>query len=131
MDLYKSAKWKILREQVLSEQDSKCYYCDSTATQVDHRFPLKQFPELGLDKSNLVAICRECNEAKGNGVTKLNQERLISIIDAFVSGKGNIEPLFYKGYVPLSRYEVLSRRKRGLAKRTWQQRRKEQLSLRV
>lgn len=128
MNLYSSKEWKSLRNQVLSEHNEVCYYCDGKATQVDHMFPLKQFPELALEKTNLVAVCRECNEAKGNGVNKLDNARLIAIIESFAAGKGNIEPLFYKGYVPLTRYDVSVKRRRGVAKKTWQQRRAKELS---
>jgi hypothetical protein len=112
--MYHSREWKEIRPKVFARHGTKCHYCGENATQVDHLFPLKQFPELALSLDNLVPVCARCNEAKGNGVKKLQLERLVQIIEHLLLGNGMIEEHFHKGYVPLDKLSVLKQRKRGL-----------------
>ena len=67
---YASSEWRLVREQVIQEQERVCQECgrrvktDYDLT-VDHIKPRSKFPELALDKSNLQVLCRRCNSAKG------------------------------------------------------------------
>lgn len=124
---YTSDEWKTIRNEVFAESGRVCYYCDAPATQVDHRLPARIFPELRFDKSNLVPCCKACNEAKGNEYTRLSRERQAEVAKALSEGRGNIEPGFHRGAVPLTRAEVAKLRKRGFAKNTVLEQRKKEL----
>jgi 5-methylcytosine-specific restriction endonuclease McrA len=68
---YESAEWRRLRYEVILEQGRKCAVCgrtpaDGIIINVDHVRPLRKFPELALDKTNLQVLCHECNHGKGN-----------------------------------------------------------------
>jgi hypothetical protein len=57
---YRSEAWKVLRASVLRRDHGICAYCGGTATTADHVKPRsKGGPD---DLSNLVAVCKECNE---------------------------------------------------------------------
>jgi 5-methylcytosine-specific restriction endonuclease McrA len=58
--------WRALRAQVLREEPW-CYIdgCGRLSTQVNHILPLKYYPDLALDRSNLAGICASCNARKG------------------------------------------------------------------
>jgi len=69
--LYSSARWQRMRRRVLDEEAWTCHYCGRLATLVDHRIPLRVAPHLGLERSNLVAACRSCNQQRaGRGATR-------------------------------------------------------------
>jgi 5-methylcytosine-specific restriction endonuclease McrA len=70
---YASPEWRILREQVITEQGRRCRQCKRLITDdfeltVDHIKPRSKFPELALDKSNLRVLCRQCNSSKGDAI---------------------------------------------------------------
>lgn len=51
------------RDEVLAEARHLCHYCKAPATVADHYIPLALGgPDI---KANLVAACRDCNQAKG------------------------------------------------------------------
>lgn len=66
---YASAAWKAVRKQVLA-RDWHCVLCASipngnqysVSTVVNHKKPLKMYPELALDLSNLEGICKACHD---------------------------------------------------------------------
>lgn len=63
---YKTTIWKKLRLEVLEKNNYDCEHCKSKgeankANTVHHIKHLKQCPELALDKSNLMAVCKECH----------------------------------------------------------------------
>jgi len=65
----KGHRWRKLREQVLDGNDT-CWLCGSSqppADTVDHVLPIKYFPELAHDISNLRPAHRSCNSSKGAG----------------------------------------------------------------
>lgn len=84
---YVSGDWKKLRKEVLKEQHDECQMCKargdhSKAVTVHHIKHLKQYPQLALTKSNLMAVCKECHnelhpEKNRNHKAKvqLNEER--------------------------------------------------------
>lgn len=57
---------KQLRRTVLKESGLTCHYCGKFGGEltVDHLVPLSRGGK--NERSNLVAACRDCNEAKGN-----------------------------------------------------------------
>ena len=73
---FDSQKWRRLRYQVLLEADGKCCLCGRSAREhaialeVDHIKPRSRFPNLALVKSNLQALCFDCNRGKMNHDTR-------------------------------------------------------------
>ena len=68
---YASPEWKLLRNEVISEQGRRCGVCGTTAIRdrdvtVDHIRPRSKHPHLALSKDNLQVLCRSCNARKGN-----------------------------------------------------------------
>lgn len=67
---YNSWEWKRIRYQVLKERGARCSICGADNTNarivVDHIKPLRQYPELALEKSNLQVLCDDCNKGKSN-----------------------------------------------------------------
>lgn len=82
---YNSAAWLHIRDEVLEEQHHECQICKAKgiyteAVTVHHIKHLRQHPELALNKSNLMAVCKDChNELHHRCVNKpklqLNIER--------------------------------------------------------
>ncbi len=70
---YSSPEWRLLRAEVIEEQGRRCRKCgrhiawDFDLT-VDHIKPISKFPNLGLDKSNLQVLCRQCNSSKRDAI---------------------------------------------------------------
>ena len=57
----RSGKWSEVRKKHLSE-NGKCYGCESVKDlEVHHLKPFHLFPELELDPSNLVTVCKHCH----------------------------------------------------------------------
>jgi len=68
--VYSTAAWQRLRRRVLEEEAYTCHYCHRLASVADHVIPLRLRPDLGLERSNLVASCRSCNRRRvGRGET--------------------------------------------------------------
>jgi 5-methylcytosine-specific restriction endonuclease McrA len=66
---YLSKPWRALREQVLRENNYLCKVSEmlgevTTANIVDHWRPRKLFPELELDRSNLVPMSNHYHNVK-------------------------------------------------------------------
>lgn len=63
-----SKVWPKLREAALAIHGHKCNQCQSTVAplHVDHIKPIKHYPELALDLSNLQVLCAPCNLRKGD-----------------------------------------------------------------
>jgi len=63
---YSSSEWAKIRYQVLKEQGRECVVCGATKNlTVDHIKPLRKYPELAKDITNLQVMCRLCNRGKG------------------------------------------------------------------
>lgn len=66
--ILRSAKWKALRKEIISEQGRACLKCGSTPDlknlHIDHIKPFKKYPELAFCKDNLQVLCKRCNFAK-------------------------------------------------------------------
>jgi len=65
---YGKGAWKRLRVQALNRDHWLCQEClrrgkITTAREVHHKLPLEEYPELGLELSNLESLCHECHEA--------------------------------------------------------------------
>ena len=65
---YDDTRWKRLRLAFL-KQSPLCEDCRlrgrvTAASHVDHKVPLKDAPERGLDWSNLAALCGPCHSSK-------------------------------------------------------------------
>ncbi len=63
---YKSAAWKKARALSIALHDGLCQDCLENgkrvrADMVHHIKPLRQFPELALDQSNLRPLCNKCH----------------------------------------------------------------------
>lgn len=61
---YNSSIWKRTSKQVLLESDYVCAMCGDEATMTDHIISVKQDWSRRLDRSNLQASCKRCNDKK-------------------------------------------------------------------
>ena len=61
---YNSKVWKETSRLVLLENEYICEYCGAEATMTDHVIPLKRDWNRRLDRKNLKASCKRCNDAK-------------------------------------------------------------------
>lgn len=61
---YNSTIWKQTSKQVLLEADYVCAMCGDEATMTDHIISVKQDWSKRLDRNNLQAICKKCNDKK-------------------------------------------------------------------
>lgn len=66
---YKTTKWKRKRKQILKRDGYLCVECKRygrmrEATTVHHIKELEDYPELGVEESNLESLCRECHNKK-------------------------------------------------------------------
>lgn len=61
---YNSSIWKRTSKQVLLESDYVCAMCGDEATMTDHIISVKQDWSRRLDRSNLQASCKKCNDKK-------------------------------------------------------------------
>lgn len=61
---YNSKVWKETSRIVLLENDYICEYCGGEATMTDHVIPIKKDWNRRLDRSNLKASCKRCNDAR-------------------------------------------------------------------
>ena len=58
--------WRTLRSEVLKEQHNECQICKGNglveiAVTVHHVKYVRYFPQLALDKDNLMCVCKECH----------------------------------------------------------------------
>lgn len=60
----KNWKWLHLRGWMLIESNYTCRDCGSPASIVHHIKPVSEFPELQLEKSNLVVVCNDCHKKR-------------------------------------------------------------------
>lgn len=64
--LYRTARWRALRNKVL-EAEPYCCVCGSTVDlTVDHKIPPRGDEELFFDFYNLQVLCRDCHRIKTN-----------------------------------------------------------------
>lgn len=61
---YNSSIWKRTSKQVLLEADYICAMCGDEATMTDHIISVKQDWSKRLDRDNLQASCKKCNDKK-------------------------------------------------------------------
>lgn len=61
---YNSKVWKELSKIVLLENDYVCEYCGEEATMTDHYIPIKRDWSKRLDRKNLKASCKRCNDRR-------------------------------------------------------------------
>ena len=71
---YKSSIWLHKREEILIRDNKECQICKAKgryhkAECVHHIKHLRQYPNLALDNSNLIAVCNSCHN-------KLHPEKL-------------------------------------------------------
>ncbi len=64
---YHSSAWRRVRKMALQRDKYICQLrlsqkCTTIATEVHHKKPRKQFPDLALDLDNLVSCCWFCHE---------------------------------------------------------------------
>lgn len=64
---YQSGPWRRVRLLALQHDHYLCQAClkknrFTTATEVHHIKPLEEYPELGLELSNLQSLCWDCHE---------------------------------------------------------------------
>ena len=74
---YRSAEWKLLREQIMNQHQNVCRMCnrvlDRSEITIDHIMPRSKFPDLPLVANNMQVLCRPCNSSKGARV--LSQQK--------------------------------------------------------
>lgn len=61
---YNSSIWKRTSKQVLLESDYVCAMCGDEAIMTDHIISVKQDWSRRLDRNNLQASCKKCNDKK-------------------------------------------------------------------
>ena len=61
---YNSSIWKRTSKQVLLESDYVCAMCGDEATMTDHIVSVKRDWSRRLDRTNLQASCKRCNDKK-------------------------------------------------------------------
>lgn len=66
---YQSRRWKLLRQQVMKEENYICRSCKkegiiTKASVCDHIIPVKREPELAWTRFNLQALCKKCHDTK-------------------------------------------------------------------
>lgn len=71
LGFFRSQEWKVLRYKVLLRDNSTCLCCgrsakDGYVMNVDHIMPIKKFPKLIREISNLQTLCSNCNAGKSN-----------------------------------------------------------------
>ncbi|MGR6008365.1 HNH endonuclease [Bacillus cereus] len=59
-----------IKNALFSISNEKCAFCESKPAEsgnieVEHYIPKSEYPHLTFDWSNLLPVCRKCNEAKG------------------------------------------------------------------
>lgn len=65
---YKSKRWKIKRQAILTRDRFQCRECRRfglmvNAAVVHHAYPTEEFPEFSWDDWNLVSLCVGCHNA--------------------------------------------------------------------
>lgn len=62
----RTIEYKMWREEVLKRDNYKCRMCacENIPLQVDHRRPLKLFPEMRLNLNNGRTLCKDCHIQK-------------------------------------------------------------------
>ena len=64
---YSSHEWSELRYRAFLEYGRECVVCGTTKNlTVDHIKPLRKYPDLARDITNLQVLCRLCNRGKGD-----------------------------------------------------------------
>jgi len=68
---YKSREWAVLRYKALKKHSGRCQLCGRTAADgsvisVDHIKPIRKYPHLAMEETNLQVLCRVCNRGKGS-----------------------------------------------------------------
>ena len=53
--------WYAVRKKVLERDSHKCVVCHQKAVQVHHVLPVCNFPELVLETTNLLSLCKKCH----------------------------------------------------------------------
>lgn len=61
---YNSSIWRRTSKQVLLESDYVCAMCGDEATMTDHIVSVKRDWSRRLDRTNLQASCKRCNDKK-------------------------------------------------------------------
>lgn len=123
---YKNPK---IKQQLISETNGKCAYCESKVTpvypgDVEHIKPKSKFPELTLNYDNLTFACFQCNNKKSdyyrseNGVINPFEDNPDDFIFAFgilvLSYPGNSTGTATVLILDLNRPELVERRKEKL-----------------
>lgn len=64
--LYRTNAWRVLSAEIRAGA-TRCHWCLKPTRRLvaDHVIPLEERPDLGLDRSNLVASCFPCNTRRG------------------------------------------------------------------
>ena len=60
---YRSPEWRKVRLEVLADSPY-CCVCGAVANTVDHIKPLRERPDLALDRGNLRSMCKPCHEKR-------------------------------------------------------------------
>ncbi len=77
--LYRSRRWRKIRYEVIRKYGGRCMCCGRTpehgvVINVDHIKPVRQYPDLAFDFSNLQVLCEDCNAGKGGTTWDFRQK---------------------------------------------------------
>jgi 5-methylcytosine-specific restriction endonuclease McrA len=105
-----TSDWQQWRIRQLDLQNWRCGYCEQamafgekiylangdfelqpTHPTVDHILPKSLFPNLALDKQNLMMLCWSCNQKKGNKMTSASRMRHQRLKQSFSGWSGEFE----------------------------------------
>lgn len=79
---YHSFEWRSLRYEILKRDGARCALCGATkedgrVMNVDHKLPLRKFPDLSLEPDNLQVLCNACNHGKANKIATREEGELV------------------------------------------------------
>lgn len=91
---YHSPAWRRLRIQALQRDHFLCRHCLEkgilrTATEVHHRQPVNDRPDLALALDNLESLCWDCHELTKKRKIEISAPRGVRVIS--INGKGDRE----------------------------------------
>ena len=71
---YKTKEWRDLSKRML-ERYPVCQVCgENYSTDVHHRFPVADYPDMALDEDNLLCLCKSCHARITDEERKMRRE---------------------------------------------------------
>ena len=74
---YSSNEWKVLRDSIRA-RDIICQHCKknnivSQGIEVHHIKPIEKFPELAMNETNLILLCKACHNLEHERASPLSK----------------------------------------------------------